>query len=379
MKRLPLSRLAFAALLAASALAPAPAHATARFFADSSDVQLDVAAHRMLTVWRGGKVTLTVQPVVGSTGGEETGRLGYVLPVHGIPELVDADPDVFSALFGLTGPAVVTERQNAGDGCDSASVTRDEVFTPSVDDLAGTPSAIEATVISPSNEGAVRSWLTGAGLAFTDDDVAALKAELDGGARLVGVTFPRTGALTEPAPVAVTFFEPPDIRLELALAQAAPATPDLAETTIFVVADKRFRILDYGSVDLAQIGTGVHDQLAAGRAGDYDAALDAITMKAGGRVFVTEFSVDLDAGTPDLPASVAALVDDERGFLTRLHARVPADSMADPVVTFAKDGPEVVPETVVPAPGVTLGLGAGLLLALGLLARRRRRVALARI
>ncbi|MEZ4267929.1 MAG: DUF2330 domain-containing protein [Myxococcota bacterium] len=372
MTRFAISRLTFFLVAVGSLAAPRPAAATARFFADSADVKITVDAHRILTVWRDGKATLTVQPVVSAAGGDPAGRLGYLLPVHGLPELDTADPAVFADLFALSSPSVVTERHQSGDGCESDSARRDEVFTPSVDAIAGTPSPdVTATVISPATIGAAQSWLTDEGFAFTETDIAELKAELDGGARFVGVTFPRTGATTEPAPVAVNFFEPPDIRLALALSAASTATGRAAETVIFVVADKRFRILNYGSIDISELGTGVHDQLAAGDAGSYDVVLDRATERAGGRVFVTEMARDLRTADLTVPDSVSALIDDEIAFLTRLHARVPPGSLADPVVTFAKDGPEVLPEAVVPAPGVALGLGIGLLFALGFIRRRR--------
>jgi hypothetical protein len=377
MPRFPLSRLAFLLVATSALAATGPARATARFFADSADVTLNVDAHRILTVWRDGKATLTVQPVVSAVGGDASGRLGYVLPVHGIPELDTADDAIFAQLIALSAPSVVTERHESGDGCESDATRRDEVFVPTVDGITGTPSPdVTAAAITPTTIGAAESWLNGQGLAYTDDDIAALKAELDGGARLVGVSFPRTGARTEPAPVAVTFFEPPDIRLALALSVASAATDRIAETLVFVVHDKRFRILNYGSIDIAELGTGVHDQLAAGDAGDYDVVLDAATARAGGRVFVTEMARDLRTAGLDVPDAVAALIDDDIAFLTRLHARIPAASMADPVVTFAKDGPEVLPEAVVPAPGVALGMGVGLLLALAFI--RRRRTGLAR-
>lgn len=372
MPRFSISRLAFFLVVAGGLAAPRTAKATARFFADSADVKVTVDVHRILTVWRDGKATLTVQPVVAATGGDDAGLLGYVLPVHGIPELDTADPAVFSDLLALSSPSVVTERRESGGGCESDATRRDEVFAPTVDAIAGTPSPdVISAVITPATIGAAESWLQDQGLAYTEDDLTALKAELSGGARLVGVTFPRTGAHTEPAPVAVNFFEPPDIRLALALSVASAATQRIAETLIFVIADKRFRILNYGSVDIAEMGTGVHDQLAAGDAGSYDVVLDATTERAGGQVFVTEMARDLRTAGLDVPDAVAALIDDDIAFLTRLHGRIPAASMADPVVTFAKDGPEVLPEAVVPAPGLALGMGVGLLLALGFIRRRR--------
>lgn len=377
MPRFSMSRLAFLLAVAGGLTAPRTAEATARFFADSDEGTLTVDVHRILTVWRDGKATLTVQPVVSAPVEDAAGLLGYILPVHGIPELDTADPAVFAELLALTAPSVVTERHEPGDGCASDTARRDEVFAPTVDGITGTPSPdVTSAVISPTTIGAAEAWLKDQGFVYTEDDIAALKAEITGGARLVGVTFPRTGARTEPSPVAVNFFEPPDIRLTLALNVASAATERIAETLIFVVADKRFRILNYGSIDIAEVGTGVYDQLAAGEAGSYDVVLDAATERAGGRVFVTEMARDLRTAGLEVPDAVKALIDDDIAFLTRLHGRVPADSMADPVVTFAKDGPEVLPEAIVPAPGLALGMGVGLMLALAFI--RRRRAALAR-
>jgi hypothetical protein len=364
--------LAISLLVGASLGTTNPAHATGRFFADSADVTVTVRAHRILTVWRDGRATLTVQPVVESTGGDAAGRLGYILPVHGLPELAPADGAVFADLFDVSSPTVLTQKREPGDGCDGELLLLDEFFQPSVDAVVGTPSPdATPTILSPATAAAAESWLKAEGLAYTADDIAALEAELDGGARLVGVSFSRTGERTEPAPVAVSFFEPPDIRLPLALAAAAPATDGLAEVVIFVLHDKRFRILNYGSEDLVEVATGVRDQLAAGQAGDYDRVIDGTTARAGGRVFITEMALDLHADGIEPGAALAALMDDDISFLTRLHARTPAAALADAVVTFAKDGPEVAPEAVVPTGGVALGLGAGLLLALGFLRRRR--------
>ncbi len=140
---------------------------------------------------------------------------------------------------------------------------------------------------------------------------------------------------------------------------------------MWVLTDKRYRVETYGAKNLEHVADDLAGIVAAQGEASYDEYLDDATASAGGRLMVTEYARDLRS--LDVPAEVAELIDDQTSFyLTRFHARIPADSLADAVLGPGTDSVEVLNEVTLILPRSAAGWAVVMLLAFVGLGRRRR-------
>jgi hypothetical protein len=134
---------------------------------------------------------------------------------------------------------------------------------------------------------------------------------------------------------------------------------------LWVLADKRQRVANFGSVEVRRVAETMRDAFL-----EYEAAVVSLTDAAGGALVVTEYAKSLKGAS--LAPALAALVDDEAFYLTRLFASTPRDAIADLVITFAANAPEVEPAVEVSrGPGGSGVFIAGAVVLLGWWRRRR--------
>ncbi|MGM0574772.1 MAG: DUF2330 domain-containing protein [Myxococcota bacterium] len=333
-----------------------------------------VEAHRVLTVWHRQRVDVHVQPLVR----DADEGFAWLLPVVSPPEVSVGDADVMDAVEAWTRPTV-RRLEETGGGCDDTErFAGDPVAGPSVGDLDGTRVGDWTLDTYTGSSGArLVEWLEEGGWAVDEGLEAALQGYLDRDMAFVRATLaPADGDLVEPDPLVLDILEPATGRLPLGIGLTRGSAPETLPVLVHTVADKRYRVENYGGVTLGRVAAEVSARLASGEEAGYDAVVDDLTEEAGGRVFVTEYAMPV--AVADAPAELQPLLDGDTAFVTRLYARVPSEVLADPVVTFSKEGPEIAPEVVVrPGDGVVaVGVLFGLLLAFGLArtsaARRER-------
>lgn len=343
----------------------APALACGGLFSDDVDTAVSADAQRVLAVWSDKNVSMWAQVTAAGDAG-----YAWVLPVPGDPEVELGDPAVLDALDDMTAPIFDVEiASESGGGCGSTkAATPGSATTDGVEWLGGGELGdLTYDVLASDQASKMVEWLEDNGYVVPEGAAETLQPYSDRKMRFVWAQLP---AGAQPVPLVLTFRKPPDARLMVPLALSALSATETTPVVLWVLADKRYRVETYGAKDLDHVADDlVDDVLELGQASYVD-YLDDATAAAGGRLFVTEFARDLREWT--VPADVEALIDDETSFyLTRLYARIPAESLADAVMGPGSDSVEVSNEAIVLVPAGAAGLSLMILLALVGIRRRR--------
>lgn len=304
----------------------------------------------------------------------ETDRPGFswVIPVPKDPSVSLGDADLFAALEAATRPTVTFERGSGGGGfCGGDAAGGDGLGRggQGVQHFGGGElGGYTYDIVGGDDAGAVESWLTEHGYRVPEDLDQALAPYVAAGV-FVAVRLTSPEDVVDLQPLVIRYARPFGSSLGYAFGIGRLSTPESAPFVLWVLADKRYRIANYGAVEVKTIGETMRD-----RGLDYGGAVKALTTEAGGRLSVVEYARDVG----DESALVAALgtrFGDGTRYLTRLYGDIPKEAMEDLVVTFAAQAPDVEPEVE-----VSRGVGSGLFVAwglagLGLVRRRRRRPA----
>jgi len=352
---------------------PRSARACGAFFASEPSQNLAIDAQRALLVVRAETLALHLQ-LAAATDGEP---FSWIIPIPegaGPPTVTLGDASIFDALDALTTPSVTIVRGGGDSGgglCGSDKAGGDlgggrgggvqhfgggEVGPYQYDLLAGT-----------STE-AIATWLMDNGYVLPEGFAGAITPYTE---RSVFVAVRLTpaaaaeGATTEP--LVVTWPRAFEAGLGYALGLSKLSTVDVAPLLLWVLADKRQRVANFGSTDVSRVALAMRDEAL-----DYPEAVAALTAEAGGSLFITEFARDLRAlsGSPAL-ADLAPVIADDAFYLTRLYAEVPRDAIEDLVITFAANAPEVEPAVTVTDSGAASGLTIAM--SILMLTWRRRR------
>lgn len=345
---------------------PPAARACGAFFPSQTSQNLAIDAQRALLVVRDDTLALHLQ-LAAATDGQP---FSWIIPIakgSGPPTITLGDESTFDALDALTTPAVTIVRggDSGGGLCGSDKAGGDLGGGPGggVQHFGGGEvGPYQYDLLAGTSTEAIATWLGENGYVLPDGFADAITPYT---ARSVFVAVRLTpsaaaeGARTEP--LVVTWPRAFEAGLGYALGLSKLSTIDTAPLLLWVLADKRQRIANFGSTDVTRVALAMRDQGL-----DYPEAVAALTAEAGGSLFITEFAKDLRA----LPSSRALadlepLVTDESFYLTRLYAEVPRDALEDLVITFAANAPEVEPAVTVSGDAAAHG---GLTIAMSLLA-----------
>lgn len=379
-------RLLALALVTAGLLSARPARPCGAFFASSPETNARIDAQRALYVIERTRVALHLQLRPAVDAGAD---FAWVFPIpaaggqaggaDGLPSLSLGDPALFSVLDTMTRPEVTIVRDGGGGGgigcgdAKSGGLGPDDRATPVVHFGGGTLGPYTWDILAGSDADAVATWLTDAGYVVPDALGPAL-APYTEGSRFVAVRLTAPSSASDAAldPLVITFDRPLSQTLFYPLSLSALSSGDTAPFTLWTLADRRYRILNQGSVDLPRVA----DAMAAEGLG-YNDAVAWLADGADGRLTVTEFARDLAPLAAGLPPVITALLTDDAHYLTRLFGEPETASLEDLALTFAPNAPEVSPEVIVTAAadGRDLGRHAGgpLLVIAGLAALRLRR------
>ena len=373
-------RLVIAAMVASlCALPHADAEACGVFFDQAAPVTMD--AQQVLMVFREDTVALHVQ-VVAKDASKAT---AWVLPVPVAPEISLGSNAIFSALRGYTEPAIISHQDpgfvvsgGCGGSADAAGNFRAGGDTSPVTQIAsGKVGSYTYDVVQATSAEELVDWLKDEGYAVEDTAADALAPYVAQGLAFVwarlsdDVTVDESTAL---APLVITFPRPINSQYLFPLGLSRLSSAEVMPVLFFVLADKRFRVTNYGSTDLQ----GLADRFANADGLSYDATFDLLTEESGGRLMLTEFAQDL-TDREDMPVELAALVDTEAHYLTRIYARPKPAYLIDANLTFADDAPDVAPTATPRSTDSHAGLPFMLLLGSALwMLRRRERASAAR-
>jgi|GEM_PF-1388257 len=378
----------FAASLVAVALIAVPvggARPCGAFFPTESGTNAVIGAQRAIFVLGRDVISLHLQM---SPTADAATDFAWVVPIpaaggaagaaDGLPTLSLGEADLFDALETLTTPTItiVRDAPSGGIGCGDAGVDAgngrggDRAVTRFT---GGTLGPYSYDIIAGTDADAIAEWLTTNGYRVPDDLGPAL-APYVAGSRFVAIKQRvAAGQAAAIEPLVITFDRPLGATVSYPFALSRLSSPARAPFVIWTIADRRHRIVNYGSVELARIG----DVMAA-EGLSYNDAFRWLTDRADGRLVVTEFAKDLGASAASLPPSLAALITADRGYVTRLFGDTPLSAMEDLVITHAPNAPEVEPELVVTASvdatdvGHTAGGALVLFIVFGAFKRRRR-------
>ena len=372
--------LALLTALAALAASPGDARACGGFFRTVTSANLAIDAQRALLVWRADTVDVHLQ-LVASTDGTP---FAWVLPVPPGPTLALGDRAVFDALDALTTPSVELYRDSGGGGgggfCGASDASKGANLAPPETGVqhfgGGLLGNYQWDLIQSGDATAVATWLTDHGYLVPDNFAAAAAPYVTMQFLAVRLAPSADDDALDLQPLVVTMPRPGDAKLMFPLGFSRLSAPDVTPVVLYTLADKRYRVQNAASAELATVATEIGRRYDAGLATDYDLAVDALTAPAGGRFVVTEYAHDLGLGA-GLPTALADLLDADAHVLTRLYARVPRASLDDLVITFANEAAEVDNHAYADAAAhggpTALAFGlVGLLLATGALRRRAR-------
>ncbi len=324
-----------------------PARPCGALFSSSTSENLAIDAQRALLIVREDVMALHLQLATSTDGAP----FSWIVPVPattGAPTITLGDDAVFAALDALTTPSVTIEASSGGGPCGSVDkagggdrnlggVTHfggAELGPYTYDIVAATASADLSTWLSANN------YLVPAGFDAAITPYIAgnvfIAVRLTAGPAL-------QGAITDP--LVITWPRPFGAGLGYAFGLSKLSSADVMPLVLWVLADKRQRVANYGSIDVRAVAA---EMLEGG--GDYEDAVERLTLEAGGRLVTTEFAKDLRplSGTPTL-IPLESLIDDEAFYLTRFYASVPRAAIEDLVITFANEAPDVEPDITVSA------------------------------
>ncbi|MFO0745193.1 MAG: DUF2330 domain-containing protein [Myxococcota bacterium] len=358
--------------LAMLASRPLPARACGAFFVSSTDQNVALGAQRALYVLHDSTIDLHIQPHAAPAGTPFV----WIVPVPSQPTLALGSSALFDALDTLTQPTVTITSGGGGGGggfCGSADKAGGGLGGDHGIDHFGGGQLGDYTydIIAGASAQALSTWLTDNGYAVpaTFADVVAPYAD-----KVLFVAI----KLTDPGqadidlqPLVVSFARPFESSLGYAAGMSKLSTADVAPILVWVLADKRYRIANFGSAELSEIAGAMREQVDAGQEASYAAALKTLTDESEGRLAITEYAKDLThAGS--VPSEIAAVMDADAHYLTRLYMEVPRDALQDLVITFAANAPEVDPFASADAGSRTPATATCIVLAIAFVARRRR-------
>lgn len=367
--------LAVALVVAVLAHAPAASPCGA-LFRSETDQNLALDAQRALYVLRSSTVELHLQMRAAGTDGA---GFAWIIPVPGEPTLSLGDAALFDALDRMTTPTVeiVSGGGSGGGGfCagDAAKAGGGDLRDNGVQHFGGgVLGDYTYDVVGGNDAAAIEAWLGEHGYRVPEGFAAAL-APYAGRATFVAVRLsPGAEDEVDLEPLVVTVARPFDVTITYPLGLSRVSTVDVAPVVLWVLADKRYRVANFGSTDLQGVADAMRDAADGGEDASYAGTLARLTALANGRLVVTEFARDLSSETVSVEGAVRALVGADTSYLTRLYMEVPVEAMQDLVVTFAADAPEVAPFATAEGASRTPATAACVALAIVLLIARRRR------
>ena len=338
------------------------ARACGAFFASETDQNLALDAQRALMVVGPNRIDLHLQ-LVAETGGAD---FSWVLPVPKNPTLSLGDKAVFEALETATRPSVTINRGGGGGGfCGSADLGGGLRDGQNGVQHFGSGELGDYTydIIGGEDTTALEAWLTDNGYRVPTGFADAIEGYVASSV-FVAVKLAPTAATVDLKPLIVSYERPFGSALGYAFRVGQLSTPDTAPFVLWVLADKRYRIANYGSVEVSRVATTMRDEGL-----DYDGAVEELTTEAGGKLAIVEFAGDI-GGDVALTSALGTLVGEDTSYLTRLFGDIPRDAMEDLVITFAANGPDVDNEVEVSGGHATqVALATGLF---GLVWLRRR-------
>jgi hypothetical protein len=307
-------------------------------------------AQKVLMVWKAEEIDVHVSVRAVTEGAD----FSWVLPVAAAPKLALGDSAVFEALDAMTRPTIDIEQEIFTGGGESGfcGMTSDASGgaaknggSAPIQVESGTLGNYEYDIVSASSVEEMLTWLEDDGYAIPEGASGALAPYVAAKMSFVWVKLgPKTQGVStsDLQPLILTVPRPVNSELSFPLAlSAGSASPGSKMVThLYMLADKRYRVTNYGSTDLE----GVADSLWEMRFDSplYEDVLDSMTEEAGGRLMVTEFARDL-TNFATLDPAIEELIGDASFYLTRLHARTSPESLADATLTFAHEAPEVAP------------------------------------
>lgn len=346
-----------------------PARPCGALFASETSENLAIDAQRALLVVREDAFALHLQLATSTDGAP----FSWIVPVPataGAPTIALGDDALFAALDDLTTPSVTIERGSSGGGgfCGSADAAGDggrnfggvthfggaELGPYTYDIVAATSSADLSTwlvandyVVPAGFDAAITPYV--AGNTFVAVRLTAGPAQ--------------QGATTDP--LVITWPRPFGAGLGYAFGLSKLSAAEVMPLVLWVLADKRQRVANYGSVDVHAIADAMLED-----GGSYDDAIARLTAEAGGRLVTTEFAKDLRPLS--VAPALAALTSDEAFYLTRFYASVPREAIEDLVITFANEAPDVEPDITVSAHDAPVAFASFVFLWLNASSRRRK-------
>ncbi len=361
--------LAPALSVGAIAATPDEGRACGAFFRTETSQNLAIGAQRALMIVGDDEVSLHLQ-LAARTDGK---AFSWVIPVPGqggTPTVELGEQAIFDALDALTTPSVtISEDGGSGGGLCAGDVGKAGGDSRgAVQHFGGaTLGPYTYDLIAGSSADAIGAWLDEHGYVPADGLADALTPYTDRSVfvavRLNEVTAADAATLR---PLALRWPRAFEAGLGYALGLSRLSAAEVQPLLLWILADKRQRVANFGSLSLEHLARTMRDVDL-----DYEDALAALTGDAGGRLVLTEFARDLR--TLDVPAALAALVTDQHPYLTRLYAAVPRDALEDLVITFAAGAPDVDPHVTVSHAEGRGGDALMIASALGALAVHRRR------
>lgn len=335
------------------------------FFATEVDQNLALDAQRALMVVGEDRIDLHLQ-LVADPGGAD---FSWVLPVPKSPDLALGDAAIFDALEAATRPTVtiVGGSSSGGGFCGSAADAKGGLG-PNGQGVThfggGTLGDYTYDIVGGGDGAALEAWLTDKGYRVPEELDQAISPYLAASV-FVAVRLSASAERMDLRPLVVSYTRPFGASLGYAFAIGKLSTPTSAPFVLWVLADKRYRIANYGSIEVSRVGQAMRD-----RGLDYAGAVSALTSEATGRLAIVEFAHDISDHTT-LVSALGDAVGPGTSYLTRLYGDIPRDAMEDLVLTFAVDAPDVDHEVEVSrGPGSTgIALAIGLF---GLVVVRRR-------
>lgn len=353
------------ALMCAAVWPTGDARSCGAFFASREEQNLAIDAQRALMVVGEDRIDLHLQLAADSGDAD----FAWVVPVPKAPELALGDAAIFDALEAATRPTVTfTGGSSSGGGfCGSAADAKGGLGPDGqgVDHFGGgTLGGYTYDIVGGGDGAAIETWLTGEGYRVPDAFDEAIAPYLAGSV-FVAVRLTARAETADLQPLVVSYARPFGASLGYAFAIGRLSTPSTAPFVLWVLADKRYRIANYGSVEVGRVASTMRD-----RGLGYAGAVAELTSEAGGRLAIVEFAGDISADV-GLVGALGEAVGESTHYLTRLYGDIPKDAMEDLVLTFAVDAPDVDNEVEVSrGPGSTAIAMAFGLLGLGWLRRR---------
>ena len=347
---------------------PDPARACGAFFATESSQNLAIGAQRALMIVHAETIDLHLQLAAATDGNP----FAWVVPVPASeqpPSLSLGEAAVFDALDDLTTPTVTIDRGGSGGGgfCGADAKSGDGLGPRGAVDHFGGGTLGDYTfdLVGGKDASLIEAWLEDHDYVVPDGLAETLGPYLAGNVFVaVRLTGGASGDKTL-RPLVVTWKRAFGTGLGYAFGLSKISSGARTPLVLWVLADKRQRVANFGSVEVRRVAETMRDAFL-----EYEAAVVSLTDAAGGALVVTEYAKSLKGAS--LAPALAALVDDEAFYLTRLFASTPKDAIADLVITFAANAPEVEPAVEVSrGPGGSGVFIAGAVVLLGWWRRRR--------